>query len=509
MEGSRVMKRGNIAMKNISSNLLLQFVVIISGFIIPKLLISSFGSDTYGLVSSITQFLSLIMLLEAGIGPVIKAKLYKYIAKDDKNKILLVLKDADKFFKRIGFIFVIYVLILCFIYPIMNNEFSSSFTISLIIIMAVSTLFEYFFGIVYNLYLQADKKYYVTSYVQIVCYILNIILVVVLIHFGASVFVVKIANTLAFVVKPIFQSWYVRKKMKIEFKNAKGEYKIENKFDGLSQHIAYVICSNTDVTVLTVCTNLTTVAIYSVYNLVGTAVKNVVSAFTNGMDSIFGDMMARNEDEALNRSFRIYEFLFYVVSMIIYLCTLILIVPFIRVYTDGITDANYIQPIFGIVLVLASLVGTARVIYSNLAYALGHFKQTNVISWVEAITNVVLSIVLVFKFGLVGVAIGTFVSGFIRLIYFMYYSSNNILKRGFGLCLKWLLVILFEVSVIIVLMNTNVLSYIPTNYFEWVVYAAIVLIAVIIFVLAVSILFNYNLSKEVFAFVKGKFTRNK
>lgn len=502
-------KRGNIAMKNISSNLLLQIVVIISGFIVPKLLISSFGSDTYGLVASITQFLSLIMLLEAGIGPVIKAKLYKYIAKDDKHKILLVLKDADKFFKRIGYVFIVYVLVLCLIYPIMNDEFSSSFTISLIIIMAVSTLFEYFFGIVYNLYLQADKKYYVTSYVQIVCYVLNIILVVVLIHFGASIFVVKIANTLAFVIKPIFQSWYVRKKMKVEFKNVEGEYKIENKFDGLSQHVAYVIYSNTDVTVLTVCANLTAVAIYSVYNLVGTAVKNVVSAFTNGMDSIFGDMMARHEQDALNRSFRIYEYLFYVVSMIIYLCTLILIVPFIRVYTTGINDADYIQPIFGIVLTLATLVGTARVIYSNLAYALGHFKQTNAISWVEAITNVVLSVILVYKFGLIGVAIGTLLSGFIRLVYFMYYSSKVILKRKFSLCLKWLLIMIVEICVVLLLMNTNVFSYIPTNYFEWVIYAAIVLVAMIIFVLVISVLFNFNLSKEVFEFVKGKFFHKK
>ena len=64
-------------MKNISANLILQLVVIASGFIVPKLFITNFGSDSYGLISSITQFLSLIALLEAGIGPVIKSKLYK------------------------------------------------------------------------------------------------------------------------------------------------------------------------------------------------------------------------------------------------------------------------------------------------------------------------------------------------------------------------------------------------------------------------------------------------
>ena len=344
-----------------------------------------------------------------GVGPVIKAKLYKYIVKKDKNKILLILKDADRFFKRIGLIFIVYIIALCFLYPLMNNEFDTSFTIIMILVLAISTLFEYFFGIVYNIYLQADKKYYVTSNVQIICYIINILLVVLLINMGASVIVVKLATTLAFLIRPIYQSYYVRKKLDINFNEAKGEYIIENKFDGLSQHMAYIIYSNTDVTVLTIFSNLATVAVYSVYNMVANSIKNIVSAFVNGMDSIFGDMFARNEKDILRRSFGIYEFMYYIVSMIIFLCTLILIVPFVRIYTKGITDANYIQPAFAFLIILAGLITCARTIYSTLVYSIGHFKQTNMISWVEAILNIVISVVLVIKFGLIGVAIGTVV----------------------------------------------------------------------------------------------------
>lgn len=502
-------KRGNVAMKNISSNLLLQFVVIISGFIIPKLLISSFGSDTYGLVASITQFLSLIMLLEAGIGPVIKAKLYKYIAKDDKNKILLTLKDADKFFKRIGYIFIVYTIILCFLFPLMNNEFESAFTTSLIIIMAVSTLFEYFFGIVYNLYLQADKKYYVTSNVQIFCYIFNIILVVALIHFGASILIVKIANTIAFAVKPFFLSWYVRKKMNIQFKKSQGEEKIENKFDGLSQHIAYVISSNTDVTVLTIFTNLATVAIYSVYNLVASAVKNIVGALVNGMDAIFGDMFARNEKEILKRSFGIYEFMYFTISMIIYLTTMVLIVPFIRIYTTGITDANYIQTSFAFIVILASIVGSARTVYSSLVYSIGHFKQTNKVAWIEAIVNVVVSVVLVIEYGLVGVAIGTLVSTLIRFVYFMYYASNVVLKRSFTICIKWLIAMTVEIIICCVFMHTPIFDYVPGNYFSWSLYALIVLFINICVVAIINIICNYDQFRETFGFVKEKIAARK
>ncbi len=497
------MRRGKIALKNISSNLLLQVVVIISGFIIPKLLISTFGSDTYGLVASITQLLSFIVLLEAGIGPVIKSKLYKYIAKDDKHHVKLILKDADKFFKKIGFIFIIYVIVLCFVFPYINSEFDGLFSAGIILIMAISTLAEYFFGIVYNLYLQSEKKYYVISSVQIFCYIFNIILVIVLIHLGASIFVVKIANTVAFIVKPIFLSIYARKKLDMKFKDESGEYKIDNKFDGLSQHIAYVINSNTDVTILTAFTNLSTVAIYSVYNLVGTAIKNISDAFTNGMDAIFGDMAARGEKESLQRSFTIYEFVYYTIAFILFICSLVLIVPFIRIYTSGITDANYIQPIFGSILIIAYFFGCARVIYSNLIYSIGHFKQTNFICWIEAISNIVISICLVIKFGLVGVAIGTLVASIIRYLYFSYYASKVCLDRKLRSSTRWFIIgaMLFTSFAFI---TNNINIYIPNNYFTWAIYAFAILIVVSIVVLTINILFNFKAFKEVLKFIKEK-----
>lgn len=496
--------RSSIAVKNITSNLLFQFVTIISGFIMPKLLIGNYGSDVYGLVASITQFLSLITLLEAGIGPVIKVKLYKYIANNEKDKIQGTLKNASKFFKKIGYIFLVYILILCLLYPYLNNEFSYLFTITLIIIIAISILSEYFIGVVYNLYLQAAQRYYITSYVQIISYIINIFLVVFLVKIGCSIIVVKIANTLVFIARPLFQYFYVRKKIGIDVKNAKKEYNIENKFDGLSQHVSYVIYTNTDVTILTIFSNLAMVAVYSVYNLIATAVKSVVSAFANGMDSIFGDMYAKNEQEVLNRSFSIYEFVYYTISTIIYLATIALIVPFINIYTNGITDANYNQPIFGILLVLAGFVNCCRTMYSSLVYSAGHFKQTNIVSWLEAILNILISSILIFRIGLVGVAIGTLISSLVRLIYFLYYSSKIILKRRSVSWLKWISAIIFELLITILLMKLGPLNYMPNNYLSWTLYAIITTMILSFVVMVINILFNYPSFKTVIDFIKEK-----
>ena len=117
---------------NVVSSILLQILVMICGFIVPKVIMQSYGSSVNGLVTSITKFLAYILLLELGMGPVVKSVLYKPIANKDREEIRKILKAADKFFKRVSYIFIIYVLVLCFIIPsITSKDFSIEFTIPL------------------------------------------------------------------------------------------------------------------------------------------------------------------------------------------------------------------------------------------------------------------------------------------------------------------------------------------------------------------------------------------
>ena len=77
-----ILMNKKIVIKNIISSLIFQFSTIVYGFIIPILIIKKYGSGVNGLVSSITQFIAYISLLEAGIGPVIKNALFKPIVEN-------------------------------------------------------------------------------------------------------------------------------------------------------------------------------------------------------------------------------------------------------------------------------------------------------------------------------------------------------------------------------------------------------------------------------------------
>ena len=58
------------------SSLTFQVLTILCGFVLPRMILGSFGSEVNGLVNSITQFLTIISFLEVGVGAVVQSALY-------------------------------------------------------------------------------------------------------------------------------------------------------------------------------------------------------------------------------------------------------------------------------------------------------------------------------------------------------------------------------------------------------------------------------------------------
>lgn len=148
--------------KNTISSLILQVTTLMCGFVLPKIMLNYFGSSVNGLVNSITQFLEIITFLELGVGAVIQSNLYKPLANKDVDEISKIVKSAYKFFRLLAKILLVYIFLLIIIYPnFINNEFSTLFTITLILAMSISSFAQYYFGIVERLLIQADQRGYI------------------------------------------------------------------------------------------------------------------------------------------------------------------------------------------------------------------------------------------------------------------------------------------------------------------------------------------------------------
>ena len=203
--------------KNTISSLIFQVTTIVCGFILPRLILLYYGSETNGLVNSITQFLSVISFLELGVGAVVQSSLYKPLSKNDSVEVSKIVKSANKFFRTLAKIMLVYVGGLILFFPFISNQsYNFAYTATLILAMSISSFAQYYFGIVNRLLLLADQKGYIQYNVQTVTLIANTAACAVIISQGASIQFVKLTTSLIYLIRPVLLQIYVDRNYQID-----------------------------------------------------------------------------------------------------------------------------------------------------------------------------------------------------------------------------------------------------------------------------------------------------
>lgn len=486
------MKRKNKLLLNSAVSLLYQITMIVCGFVLPRFFLTYYGSEVNGLVSSITQFLGFISLAECGVGAVVQSALYKPLADRDMESVSKIVLSSECFFRKIAYILLGYVVVLMAVYPLITvDSFDYIYTLVLIFIISISSFAQYYIGMTYKLLLNADQLGFIQYIIHTLALIINTLSCIALIKCGASVHVVKLTTTLIFVIQPILLAIIARRKYRIDRSIKLIDEPIKQKWNAVTHHLSGVVLENTDVVVLTLFSTLENVSVYAVYHLVINGVKQIIVSMTNGVRAMFGNMLARNETEELNRSFDLIEWILHTMVTFVFSVTAILILSFVKVYTADITDANYFVPAFAYLITLAQAVYCYRLPYYILVNAAGHYKQTQWSAIIEAAINVAVSILFVFYFGLVGVAIGTLAAMIYRTVYLAIYLKKNILYRKLRHFIKHIMIDACSASLLFM-----IVSLIPSfyemrqiNYFAWFILAVKVSLTAVFVLLLINGIF--------------------
>lgn len=457
--------------KNTGSSMIYQIVTIICGFVLPRIILSYYGSGVNGLINSISQFLTTISLLDLGVGEVVRSSLYSPLAKKDTESISRVILSAGKFFKKLAMILIAYVTVLIIVFPkITDIEFDACYVSVLVIAMSASSFAQYYFGMVNSLLLSADQKGYIQYNVQTITLIINTIACSVLIIAGFSIQYVKIVTALIYLFRPAFLQVYVNRHYKINSKVDIKEEPIKQKWNGVAQHMSTVVLNHTDTIVLTLLGTLYEVSIYSVYHMVIYGVKNIFDAMVTGIKPLLGELWVKGNEYELNKTFNYIEWLMHNAVIFFFGCTSTLIVPFVRVYTKGVTDANYVQPIFAYLITCAYAVHCLRLPYNMMILAAGHFKQTQKYYTIAALINIIVSVITVKTFGLNGVSAGTLFAMLFHTIWTAIYNTKYLLKRPLKHYFKQLVTNLLIIFVCIAGVRFYKLKHL--SYMGWIILAA-------------------------------------
>ena len=480
--------QNRVLLYNTLSPLVFQIVTILCGFILPKLILVHFGSDVNGLINSIGQFLGVIAFFELGVGAVVQTSLYKPLAEKDFEGISCIISSANSFFKKLGYALLIYVFIIVCVYPVLvTQEFGFWYITTLTIVISIRAFAQYFFGIVNRLLLLADQKGYIQYNAQTIAIIVNTVLCYLLILMNYSVQIIYGMTSLVFLIQPYLIHLYIKKHYRINTNITCNVEPISQKWNAMAQHIAAFVLDGTDIVVLSLFSSLENISIYSIYMLVIKGVKQLFLSMIGGIEALIGNLWAKQELEELKRVFSWAEWIIHTTVIFFFTVTAVLIAPFVEVFTSGISDADYFQPIFGVTIVLAYAIYCLSLPYLIMILAVGHYKQTQYKFVVAAVINIVISVICVKQFGLIGVALGTLAAMAYQTAWMAWYNSKNFIQWTMKNFFKQIGV--DAVSAVGIAFFTSCFALSSVNYISWIVLSIKVTIVGLLVIVAVNAFF--------------------
>jgi len=201
----------------------------------------------------------------------------------------------------------------------------------------------------------------------------------------------------------------------------------------------------------------------------------------------------------------LFEYVTFLLTGLLFSLTAILITPFVQIYTKGINDANYYQPVFGILLVLSEAIYMFRSPHVILSYSANKFKEISVPSYIEAGLNVVLSVIFVKIWGIIGVTVATVIAMAYRMIFHVSFTRKLIPGRKQWIFYKKLLFVLL-IAVVGYFINNLIYPFSEYTIKTWILHGIVYfcIYAILFFIISITIFKKeFNLVMN-YVFKRGK-----
>ena len=283
------MKKSKL-LKNVITGFGGQFIAIILGLIVPRLFITSYGSDINGLLGTITQIFTYMALMEAGIGQAARNALYRPISQKDQTEINNVLSVAQNYFRRLSVYYVAGVIALAFLLPFVVKTKVSYLTIFLIVIFeGLSGAISFYFIQTQTILLSVDGKSYVNNGIVLVNKIIGYTVKIVMAKLGINIILLQLAYFVITIAKVLVYKYYIRKNYSwIKLKKADKSSKLQDRNAYVITEIAWTIFSSTDMIVLSTLISTQLSSVYSIYNMIFVNLNVLLNAVYYSLTYLLG-----------------------------------------------------------------------------------------------------------------------------------------------------------------------------------------------------------------------------
>lgn len=415
----------------VSSNVL----TIIVGLVAQAVFIKILGSEYLGLNGLFSNVISMLGIVELGMGSAIIYNMYKPIAENDHEKIKSLMHFYKKSYLIITLIIsIIGIMIIPFIKYIVDIE---SVTVDVnvylvYILFLLETICSYILSYKRSM-LYADQKEYITNIIHMGYTIIVNTMQLSFLYFTHDYYLYLIIKVIMRLVENIVISSYVNRRYSYLLDNnvtkldSKTEKDIFQKIKALFFHkIGGFIVSGTDNIIISKYLGLVTVGLYSNYYMIINAVQTVINHIIQATRASVGNLLVTESKKKQFDIFNKIRFVNFWISCFSSICIFVIMDSFITIWIGY----KFVLPTkVLLVLVINFFIVSSRSTYSAFKEAAGIFYEDRFVPIIESLLNIVLSIIFVKKFGLMGVFMGTVASG---LALWCYSYPKYVYKNLFG-----------------------------------------------------------------------------
>lgn len=370
--------RNLYSLLNAFSAILLTMVNGLFGIVVTRLIISHFGSDFNGLNSTANQVVHILLIVEGGFTTASNVALFGPYVRGEQDVVNGVLCATGKKFRKIGAMFFGVGTLVAVGYALLaNSALEREFIFTVIMMTMIPPAFNLFYATTYRVLLQAQQKEYVISLLTTLTLSLGHISNIIMISMGGPIWMVRV-NTMTFaLLNSLLIVGYARRKNRfLNFRVAPRADLIKGTGDVMAQRITSVIYDSSPLIFLSISPAGGTVlaSVYAVYNNVFIIIKSLIRGGIDAPRLSFGQLLAQRKREDLWPVFAQYEYAAFCLIFVLLTTTCALILPFVRLYTDGITDASYLDPAIAVFMVMIATAETIHMPSSHLLNMAGEFK---------------------------------------------------------------------------------------------------------------------------------------
>lgn len=459
--------RSKSSAKNLVVALIGQAFGLIISFI-ARIIFVKFLSDEYlGLNGLFTNLLTMLSLVELGVGSALVYSLYKPLADGDNEKVKSLMDLYRKAYNIIGGVVLIIGILFIPFYRYLISEVPSISHLDFIYVLFVlNTAISYFYSYKRSLIICDQKRYIATIYRYVFYFLLNVFQIIVL-------FLTH--NYILYLITQVVFTWLenicisIKADRMYPYLNDKNIKKLDKKeLNTISKNvramlfhkIGGVVVNSTDNILISKLVGLIAVGMYSNYYLITSALDTITAQFFNAITASVGNLGACTNSKKVKETFNTTFFLNYLIYGVITVCLLILFNPFIEVWLGK----KYLFD-FGVVLVITICFYLKGIRKTCLTFkdALGLFWQDRYKPIIESIINLVASIILGIKYGVLGIFMGTIISTVTTSLWiepyvlYKYYFKENIIDYLYRFIKYTLVVVLTYLIVqkIVILISIN------------------------------------------------------